>query len=108
LVDALRAVRRAEDLDVVFAATRRPGADRLDLHPTFGLWRVELAADLRRMLETERERKVLAFAERYEIGAAEFENPDTETGLDPFFNVNRPEDLAAAEIAALRLAGAAS
>lgn len=61
-------------------------------HPTFGLWPVALRDDLRAALE-EGISKVVIWTERH--GGREAVFP-TEAG-DPFFNVNTPEDLSAAE-----------
>jgi molybdopterin-guanine dinucleotide biosynthesis protein A len=62
-------------------------------HPVIGLWPVGLRADLRRTLVEQGESKVGGFAARH--GAAIAEWP-TEP-VDPFFNVNTPEDAAEAE-----------
>ncbi|WP_313902717.1 molybdenum cofactor guanylyltransferase MobA [Methylobacterium sp. E-066] len=61
-------------------------------HYTVALWPVELRADLRRALVERDERRVGAFIARH--GAAVVEWP-VET-VDPFLNLNTPEDLAAA------------
>ena len=62
-------------------------------HPVFGLWPVRLAGDLRRALVDEGERKIDAWTARHRIVHVDFPcRPH-----DPFFNVNRPEDLAEAE-----------
>lgn len=60
-------------------------------HPTFGLWPVALADDLRAALE-DGTRKVLAWTDRHGTAYADFTGDP-----DPFFNVNTPEDLARAE-----------
>jgi molybdopterin-guanine dinucleotide biosynthesis protein A len=60
-------------------------------HPTFGLWRVDLRGDLRRSLR-DGTRKVMDWADRHGAATAMF--PDTP--VDPFLNVNTPEDLARA------------
>lgn len=70
------------------ACARSDGQD----HPVFGLWPVRLAADLRRAME-EGMRKVDAWTARYKLAVAEFPTQP----FDPFFNANRPEDLAEAE-----------
>ncbi len=62
-------------------------------HPVFGLWPVALRGDLRRALVVGGIRKVDAWTARH--GAAEIDFPIGR--IDPFFNVNRPEDLARAE-----------
>jgi len=63
-------------------------------HPVFGLWPVALADDLERAMREEGLRKVDAWTSRH--GCAEVDFPFA-GGIDPFFNVNRPDDLAAAE-----------
>ncbi|MEM8869706.1 MAG: molybdenum cofactor guanylyltransferase MobA [Pseudomonadota bacterium] len=59
-------------------------------HPTFGLWPVALRDALREALAGGT-RKVVAWTDPLGCGTALFEGPD------PFFNVNTPEDLAAAQ-----------
>ena len=61
--------------------------------PVFALWPVRLAGALRRAMIDEDMRKVAAWTGRYKLAMADF----AVTPVDPFFNVNRPEDLAAAE-----------
>ena len=61
-------------------------------HFVTALWPVGLAADLRTTLGRD-VRKVEDFARRHPLAIAEF----PVTHFDPFLNVNRPEDLAAAE-----------
>jgi len=61
------------------------------LHPVFGLWPVALADDLHDWLSSGQSGKVLAFVDRHDSVEVAFE--DDETGMDPFFNANRPEDL---------------
>jgi molybdopterin-guanine dinucleotide biosynthesis protein A len=61
-------------------------------HPVFGLWPVRLRDDLRRAVAEEGLRKVDDWTGRYKLATVAF--PDSP--LDPFFNANRPEDLAAA------------
>ncbi|MGE0744936.1 MAG: molybdenum cofactor guanylyltransferase MobA [Rhodospirillales bacterium] len=62
-------------------------------HPVFGLWPVRLADDLRQAVVAEGMRKVDAWTARYALARADFPVDP----LDPFFNVNRPDDMAAAE-----------
>lgn len=68
-------------------------------HPVFGLWPVARADDLRRALVEEDIRKVDIWTARYRLDAVDFALGT----IDPFFNVNRPDDLARAEA---HLAGA--
>lgn len=95
LVARLRAAARAGGVPLAMAVTPRPGGG-VDRHPTFGLWRVALRADLRRALG-EGVRKVVLWTGPH--GCAEAVFPDG----DAFFNVNTPEDL---EAARRRVAGA--
>jgi len=62
------------------------------LHPTFGLWPVTLAEDLALALEAGT-RKVAAWALGEGAARAQF----AALPFDPFFNVNTPDDLVAAE-----------
>lgn len=77
-------------------------ADKADLacaesggqtHPVFGLWRIDLAAELRRALVDDQIHKVDRWTARYRLAQVDFPT----TPVDPFFNTNRPEDLAEAE-----------
>ncbi|MDA7946871.1 MAG: molybdenum cofactor guanylyltransferase MobA [Hyphomicrobiaceae bacterium] len=72
-------------------------ASRGRIHPVFGLWPTALADDLHQAVMGGT-RKVLDWTDRHTTVTAEFS--DTHIGgsdLDPFFNANRPEDLAHAE-----------
>jgi molybdopterin-guanine dinucleotide biosynthesis protein A len=89
-------------LDLVarlLAAVERDGADLAcaasagQTHPVFGLWRVDLAAPLRKALVEEGIHKVDRWTARYKLVQVEFPAEP----IDPFFNANRPEDLAEAE-----------
>jgi molybdopterin-guanine dinucleotide biosynthesis protein A len=62
-------------------------------HPVFGLWPVRLAGDLRRAMVEEDIRKVDVWTARYRLVEVDF----SAAPFDPFFNANRPEDLAEAE-----------
>ena len=67
-------------------------------HPVCGLWRVELAGRLRKGIVEDEIRKIdLWTAQRHVVEVAFASEP-----LDPFFNVNSPEDLVAAERRAAR------
>jgi molybdopterin-guanine dinucleotide biosynthesis protein A len=86
LVARLHAAIGLEGADM--ACARSDGQD----HPVFGLWPVRLRGDLRRAMEAG-VRKVDLWTARYKLAVAEFETEP----FDPFFNANRPEDLAEAE-----------
>lgn len=62
-------------------------------HPVFGLWPVALRHDLRRALFDEDIRKVDLWTAHYHLAVADF----AADPIDPFFNANRPDDLAQAE-----------
>jgi molybdopterin-guanine dinucleotide biosynthesis protein A len=63
------------------------------IHPVVGLWPLGLRDDLQRALRTEGVRKVEDWTARLEPVLVDFE-----TGaIDPFFNINAPDDLARAE-----------
>ena len=83
----------ADSADIVTATS---GGQR---HPVFALWAVRLADDLHRALAEEGLRKVDRWTARHRMADIEFPVPPEG---DPFFNINTPEDLAAAEA---RLAG---
>jgi molybdopterin-guanine dinucleotide biosynthesis protein A len=59
-------------------------------HPTCGWWEVSLAADLRRALVEDGERRLNALVAAW--GAVQVDWPDR--AIDPFFNVNHPDDVA--------------
>jgi molybdenum cofactor guanylyltransferase len=62
-------------------------------HPVVGLWRVDLREDLRHALTAEGLRKIEVWTARHGVALAAW--PDQP--FDPFFNVNTPDDAAAAE-----------
>jgi molybdopterin-guanine dinucleotide biosynthesis protein A len=67
------------------------------VHPVIGLWSVTLMEDIEDSLN-QGMRKVGAFAEQHQ--AIEVPFPPIKIGgreIDPFFNINRPEELAEAE-----------
>ena len=67
-------------------------------HPVFGLWPLGLRGELRRAMVEEDIRKVDVWTARYKLATVAFSEVATPAGtLDPFFNTNRPEDLAEAE-----------
>ena len=86
LVARLRAALEAAEAELACAAS----AGRS--HPVFGLWPVALAGELRRSMEDEETRKIDAWTARYRLVEVEFPIG----AVDPFFNANRPEDLAEA------------
>ena len=63
------------------------------IHPVVGLWSIELRDKLRQALVIEETRKIVDFTANYRLAKVVFEVGS----VDPFFNTNRPEDLAVAE-----------
>jgi molybdenum cofactor guanylyltransferase len=65
-------------------------------HPTFALWPTGCRDALRHFLVDEDNRRVSAFIEQH--GHIDVEFPIRQSvGIDPFFNINVPDDLAQAE-----------
>lgn len=62
-------------------------------HPVFGLWPVALRGALRSALVDEDVRKVDVWTARYNLVTVNY----AAEPFDPFFNANRPDDLAEAE-----------
>ncbi|SNY50480.1 molybdenum cofactor guanylyltransferase [Pseudooceanicola antarcticus] len=87
-----RLLLAAEDCEGPVLAASRDGQGALRAHPTCGLWPVTLRGPLRRALD-DGQRRMMGWAEAQGACLAEFAAP----GIDPFFNVNTPEDLARAE-----------
>lgn len=97
-VDLVRQLRQAMDAKSALIAIASSGGRS---HPVFGLWPVALAADLRQAMTRENIRKVGLWAARHGAAVAEFQTLPS----DPFFNINRPQDLAEAEILLRRCSG---
>lgn len=73
-------------------------ASSAGVHPVFGLWPLALADDLERWLSSGQSLRLRDWLASH--GAREVPFPDHETGLgrlDPFFNINTPADLLAAQ-----------
>ena len=62
-------------------------------HPVFGLWPLSLRDELKAAVVDEGVRKVDIWTGRHKLAVAEF----AASPYDPFFNANRPDDLAEAE-----------
>jgi molybdopterin-guanine dinucleotide biosynthesis protein A len=62
-------------------------------HPVIALWPIDLREDLRRALAVEGVRKVDEWASRYAVADADW----PAVPVDPFFNVNTPQQAAEAE-----------
>jgi molybdopterin-guanine dinucleotide biosynthesis protein A len=67
-------------------------------HPVFGLWPVSAAGDLQSWLVDGGHRRVRDFLQRHYATTLDFPLVQTSPGaFDPFFNVNTPDDVLAAE-----------
>ncbi len=90
-----RLIRETNEAGADMACARTQGRT----HPVFALWPVRLADDLRHAMIDEDMRKIDRWTERYDILHVDFDVSDQSEGegIDPFFNINRPEDLAEAE-----------
>ena len=86
LVARLHAARTAAGVPLACA---RSGDWR---HPVVGLWPVDLRADLRRAVVAEGLRKIEVWTARHGVALADWPTDP----IDPFFNVNTPDDVATA------------
>ena len=87
LVRRLHAARIAQGTELACAQS---GGRR---HPVVGLWPVALRDDLRQALVHEGLRKIETWTARHGVALAEWPAEP----IDPFFNVNTPEDAAEAD-----------
>lgn len=87
LVSRLTAARQEAGLPLACA---RSGEWR---HPVVGIWPVGLRSDLRNALVEEDLRKIEAWTARHGVAIADW----PAVPIDPFFNVNTPEDAAEAQ-----------
>ena len=93
LIIRLHAARVSADTPLACA---RSGEWR---HPVVGLWPIALREDLRHAVVTEGLRKIEIWTARHGIAVADWPVEP----IDPFFNVNTPEDAARAQALASRL-----
>ena len=94
MVERLHEARRQLGAGVGLACARSGGWR----HPVVGLWSLALREDLRKALVEEGLRKIDILMERHGVAFADW--PDQP--VDPFFNVNSPEDAERAERIALQ------
>lgn len=87
LVPYLLLAAEGTALPLALAASPDPARGMMR-HPTFGLWPVALREDLRQSL-AEGLRKVVLWTDKHNAAQANFPVHQ----IDPFFNVNTPEDL---------------
>ncbi len=91
LVERLEAALPAGDAIVVASSAGRG-------HPVVALWPLALADDLENWLADPENRRLQAFIARHPSASVDFAPIETRQGpLDPFFNVNTPDDLALAK-----------
>jgi len=94
LVSQLRQAATRESAPVALAASYDKAAGRMMRHPTFGLWHVALRDALDQALE-DGVRKIVRWTDA--VGGIEVPFETGEGFPDPFFNVNTPDELRAAE-----------
>lgn len=87
LVARLHAAREVQDVPLACAASGGW------THPVIGLWPVRLREELRHALTVDDERKIDRWTARHGCASAEW----PAAPVDPFFNANKPDDLAEAE-----------
>jgi len=91
LVVRLQAAAAPRACGLAVAATRdRDGTVRV--HPVCGLWPVALRGDLRATL-LDGQRKATHWTTRHGAALALFAVDDAASSVDPFFNINTPDDL---------------
>jgi molybdopterin-guanine dinucleotide biosynthesis protein A len=86
LVSRLHAAREGDDVTLACAASN----DRT--HPVIALWPVSIRDELRHAVADQGVRKIETFTERYRRATVDW----PASPVDPFFNVNTPDDLAEA------------
>ena len=87
LVARLLAAARSAELPLACAASGGRS------HPVFGVWRLDLRQDLDRAVAVEGMRKIDHWTARHGVATVDY----SQAPVDPFFNVNRRQDLARAE-----------
>lgn len=87
LVFSLCAASDHMDVPIALAATKVESG-MIVRHPTFGFWPVALREDLRSALQ-DGLRKVVLWTDQHGAATHVFDS----TEIDPFFNINTPEDL---------------
>ena len=92
LVSGLHRARAAENAELAVAASGG------QTHPVIGLWNVGLRQALRQALVVEDIRRISRWTARYRLASATWPIEP----IDPFFNVNTPEDIARAETLAMQ------
>ncbi len=81
-----------DDETIIIAASRG------QVHPVFGLWPIAIADDLERWLADDNNRRIRSFLARHPTIGVSFPPVESDTAsIDPFFNINTPEELFEAE-----------
>ncbi len=91
LVARLQDKRVADRAEIVCAASG--GGAHADVHPVIALWSVALRDAIRRAVVDDGVRRVRDLLARHAVATVAW----PVLPLDPFFNINSPDDLAAAE-----------
>lgn len=89
--DLVQRLQAAADDPATIVLARSRGR----LHPTFARWPTSLADELEAFLRREKSASMRAFAGKHNPAIAV--NFTADEGLDPFFNINTPDDLRMAE-----------
>jgi molybdopterin-guanine dinucleotide biosynthesis protein A len=87
LVTRLHSAREAENAQLAVAESNG------QTHPVIGLWSVDLRDELRHALVVEDVRRIDRWTARYKLATVTWPSEP----LDPFFNANTMDDIAAAE-----------
>lgn len=83
----------SEQAEIIFASSGGQA------HPTFALWPANIAPSLENWLKETKRRSIRVFAANHSVAYADFDQPDEESGLDPFFNINTQAELTQARSA---------
>lgn len=68
------------------------------VHPVFGLWPISIADDLEHWLADDNNRRIRSFLARHSTLGVSFSPVESTTAsIDPFYNINTPDELATAE-----------
>ena len=89
-IHRLYSIVKDQKLNIVIAASRILNSDDIFIHPTFGIWDVDLKDDLRNELANDT-RKIMSWAKKFRLDYCYFEIKNELD--DPFFNINTPDDL---------------
>jgi molybdopterin-guanine dinucleotide biosynthesis protein A len=81
-----------DDSTVIIAASAG------QVHPVFGLWPVAIADDLEQWLAVDENRRIRNFLARHATLGISFPKIESATSsIDPFFNINTPDELSIAQ-----------